>query len=119
MIKTNAKQMLNNVKIPIRSRMSVEEAYLLLSTYSPRPKGTCYTTNNIESMYDLQIIIPAYNAEKYIKDCLYSVYKQHSKYRTLVTVINDGSTDRTEHILNDIIGENWGAKHMYQSYKTK
>ena len=108
MIKTSVKKLLSKAKVPIKSKMSIEEAYSLLNAYSPRPNGTCYTTNRIESVYDLQIIVPAYNAEKYIKDCLDSVCNQHSKYRTLVTVINDGSTDGTEHILAGITSENGG-----------
>lgn len=111
MIKTSVKKLLSKAKVPIKSKMSVEEAYSLLNTCSPKPKGICYTTNKIESAYDLQIIIPAYNAEKYIKDCLDSVCSQHSKYRTLVTVVNDGSTDETEHILAGIISKN-GSSEM-------
>lgn len=109
MIKTSVKKLLSKAKVPIKSKMSIEEAYSLLNACSPKPKGTCYTMNKIENTYDLQIIIPAYNAKQYIKDCLNSVCGQHSKYKTLVTVINDGSTDGTEHILAGITSENGGA----------
>ena len=112
MIKTSVKKLLSNAKVPIKSKMSIEEAYLLLNTYSPRPNGTCYTTNRIENTYDLQIIIPVYNAEKYIKDCLDSVCSQHSKYKTLVTVVNDGSTDETEHILTGITSGDGGGSEL-------
>ncbi len=46
----------------------------------------------------ISIIIPAYNAEKYIDRCLKSIYEQtYSQWECIV--INDGSTDRTdEHI---------------------
>ena len=48
----------------------------------------------------VSVIIPAYNAEKYIEDALNSVLK--SKYKNIeVIVINDGSTDRTADILNE------------------
>lgn len=119
MIKTSVKKMLSKAKVPIKSKMSIEEAYSLLNACRPRPNGTCYTINKIENIYDLQIIIPAYNAEKYIKDCLNSVCSQHSKYKTLVTVINDGSTDGTEHILTAITSENGGQRAMRQSYKSR
>ena len=112
MIKTSVKKLLSKAKVPIQSKMSIEEAYSLLNACSPKPNGTCYTMNKIENTYDLQIIIPAYNAEKYIKDCLDSVCSQHSKYRTLVTVVNDGSTDETEHILSGITSENGGGSEI-------
>lgn len=112
MIKTSVKKILSKAKVPIKSKNSIEEAYSLLNACSPKPNGTCYTMNKIENTYDLQIIIPAYNAEQYIKDCLSSVCGQHSKYKTLVTVINDGSTDGTEHILADITSENGGGSEL-------
>ena len=113
MIKTRMKKLLSKAKVPIQSKMSVEEAYSLLNACSPKPKGTCYTINKIENTYDLQIIIPAYNSEKYIKDCLDSVCRQRSKYKILVTVINDGSTDETEHILTGITSKNEGQRDMH------
>lgn len=48
-------------------------------------KGTCYTKNKLAIQYDLHIIIPAYNAEKYIKECLESVFIQVSEYSVLAT----------------------------------
>ena len=42
----------------------------------------------------ISIIIPAYNAEKYIRECFDSIVNQD--YRDYeVIVINDGSTDNT------------------------
>lgn len=51
--------------------------------------------NELDVSYDLQFIIPAYNVQEYIQSCLKSVFSQHTKYRCLVTVVNDGSTDGT------------------------
>ena len=40
------------------------------------------------------IIIPAYNVEKYVEECIYSVVNQnYTDYEILL--INDGSTDET------------------------
>ena len=48
----------------------------------------------------ISIIVPAYNVEKYIKACLDSIIAQtYSNFE--VIVINDGSTDQTEKILNE------------------
>lgn len=49
--------------------------------------------------YDLSIIIPVYNSEKYLKRCLDSVANQKTKYNFQVICINDGSTDSSPEIL--------------------
>ena len=52
-------------------------------------------------MPKLSIIIPAYNAERYIKQCLDSILQnsKESLSKTEIIVINDGSTDNTLKIL--------------------
>lgn len=49
---------------------------------------------------DLSIIIPCYNSEKYLRDCLLSILSQETLYRFEIIVINDGSTDETANIIN-------------------
>ncbi|NDV42742.1 glycosyltransferase family 2 protein [Flagellimonas sediminis] len=52
---------------------------------------------------DLSIIIPAYNSEAYIENCLSSILNQKlPKERYEVIVVNDGSTDATKEIVEDI-----------------
>jgi glycosyltransferase involved in cell wall biosynthesis len=49
----------------------------------------------------VSVIIPAYNAEKFISECVYSVLNQ--TYKNIeVIIINDGSDDRTKYILEKI-----------------
>lgn len=48
--------------------------------------------------YDVQIIVPCYNVEKYIKECLDSINLKRHSY--IVTVINDGSNDSTPNIID-------------------
>ena len=88
--------------VRVQSRLSFDEARKYLQEISPKPKGTCYTKNKLAIQYDLHIIIPAYNAEKYIKECLKSVFIQVSEYSVLATVVNDGSTDQTSIILENL-----------------
>ena len=50
----------------------------------------------------VSVIIPAYNHEKYIIDCLKSVINQ--TYSNIqIIVINDGSTDSTERVIKEFI----------------
>lgn len=106
MVKKILKIALSKIYCPIKSNMTIEEARAILNNQSPKPSGICYTVNEIDIKYDLQIIIPVYNSEKYIKTCLESVFSQNSYYKVLVTVVNDGSTDSTGEILEDMILKN-------------
>lgn len=49
-------------------------------------------------MTDLSIIIPAYNVELYIEECIESVLQQDLDNYEII-IVNDGSTDRTAEIL--------------------
>lgn len=49
----------------------------------------------------LSVIVPVYNGEKYIEDCLNSIMNQTYKDLQII-VVNDGSTDDTRFILSDI-----------------
>ena len=73
----------------------------LLNSLSKDSQNSCLALNHISDNlpYDLQIIIPAYNVEKYIKECLESVLMQQTSFSYIVKVINDGSTDGTERVL--------------------
>ena len=60
---------------------------LMKHTISPSPN------------YDIQIIIPVYNVEKYLEECINSVILQQTKYKIKTVIINDGSKDRSREIL--------------------
>lgn len=82
----------------------VQAALELLHETSPDPCSSCYIPSREsccdESEAELDIIIPAYNAEKYIVQCLNSVLNQESSHSFRVLVIDDGSTDGTGSILD-------------------
>lgn len=82
--------------IPI-SYNNVLNARKIISGVRPKPDMT-YKANNqpIDPSVQLSVIIPAYNVEEYINECLSTVLNQKTKYSYEVIVINDGSTDDTE-----------------------
>ena len=49
--------------------------------------------------YNISVIIPVYNGEKYLKKCLNSIVNQTIFKSLQVIVVNDGSTDNTLYIL--------------------
>lgn len=53
----------------------------------------------------ISVIIPAYNEEKYINQCLSSLFKQ-TKRPLEIIVVDDGSTDRTSEILKELSAGN-------------
>lgn len=54
---------------------------------------------------DVSIIIPVYNCEKYLNQCLNSVLNQKTNCSYEIICINDGSTDRSIEILNKYQGK--------------
>jgi len=48
----------------------------------------------MENKMKISVVVPAFNAEKYLGDCLASVLKQTRKPHEVI-VVNDGSTDKT------------------------
>ena len=79
---------------------TVKNARAALESYSPDPGTSCRRENIIIPQADVHIIIPAYNVEAYISECMDSVVLNPTKkYTYHITVINDGSTDMTGEIL--------------------
>ena len=89
--------------IPIRTYLNDSAARDILTQFRTCPKGSCFANNVIDAKSDLQIIIPAYNVEKYIGECLKSVLCQKTKYSVLATIVNDGSTDNTAEVIENIV----------------
>lgn len=93
--------------IPSRiiSDITPEIAVEILDRHSP-DSGKSALCSHVwpESEYDLSIIIPVYNVEKYLKKCLESILNQKTNYRYHIVVVNDGSTDNSENILKCYAG---------------
>lgn len=66
-------------------------------------KGTSFALDNKnenKKVYDLDIIMPIYNGEKYLDECLKSIFQQESSYKFRLIVIDNGSTDKSQNIYN-------------------
>ena len=57
-------------------------------------------------MPKISVIIPVFNAEKYIEKCLDSVMRQTKKEEIEIIVINDGSTDESDSVIKSYIKNN-------------
>lgn len=83
---------------------SFEDADLELRKVAPMPISTAITVNKIsKKKYDLTIIVPAYNTQKWIKECIDSVLNQVTKYSYLLVVVDDGSKDDTGMIIDSYL----------------
>ena len=60
-------------------------------TYAPLPK--------LSSEIDVSVIIPVYNAEKYLRSCIDSIINQKTGFRMQIIAVDDASTDSSASIL--------------------
>ncbi len=61
----------------------------------------------------VSIIIPAYNTEKYIRECIESCFRQ--TYQNIeIICVNDGSKDNTDKIINSMLSEDSRLKVIHQ-----
>lgn len=74
-----------------------------LEKYCPNTKSSCiheYEMNKTRKM--VSIIVPAYNAQNYIRKCVNSLIEQDTTYKYEIIVVNDGSKDKTQEIIKSI-----------------
>lgn len=62
---------------------------------------------------NLSVIIPVFNTEKYLKECLDSILAQNFENMEILC-INDGSTDKSEKILKDYEADNKNIRVISQ-----
>ena len=98
-----------------RSNTSVEEAESGLQSFLHKEPPSFVQTNNINPQYDVMIIIPVYNAEKYLEQAINSILTQETKYTYQAVFIDDGSTDGSYEILKRCLF----PPHVYISTKNQ
>ncbi|MGQ5708299.1 glycosyltransferase family 2 protein [Lactobacillus sp. PSON] len=64
-------------------------------------------------MKDISIIIPVYNREKYIKECIDSIMVSQTKNMEII-IVDDGSTDKTSEICDNLQRKSNNIKVIHQ-----
>ena len=59
----------------------------------------------------LSIVVPVYNAERYLEDCILSILNQSYKNIEII-LINDGSTDNSENICSGLVKKYKNIKNI-------
>lgn len=77
-----------------------------------------HLTETTKLMINLSYIIPVYNCEKYLSECIDSIYKQNLNQEEFeIIIINDGSTDNSEKILDRYIHLHKNITYIKQENK--
>lgn len=63
--------------------------------------------------YDISVIVPVYNAEKYLKQCIDSILAQ-SKDNIEIIIVDDGSTDASPQIIDNYSANNERIRVIHQ-----
>jgi glycosyltransferase involved in cell wall biosynthesis len=115
-VQTYIKYCIKSFKNSIPSELSLEKANKRISDIYNTPvintQEFTYTMLEHDPRVDLSIIVPAYNVADYVIDCLDSICNQQTGYAFEVIVVNDGSTDSTEVLL-----EEYQKNHDIRLYK--
>lgn len=85
--------------------LNYERAIDLLHAYSKDVHGSCICEHEFKDAdCDVEVIVPCYNVENYVQECITSILNQKTQYSFFITIVNDGSTDRTGEILKEYEG---------------
>ncbi len=86
-----------------KSEYSGEEAFKKLCEAYPYKEISVSGESVVSPEYDLQIIVPAYNTEKYIEKCVLGIAEQETGFSLRLVIIDDGSADKTGEILKRLL----------------
>ena len=84
-----------------KENMTSKEAWKILDSFYHQDPPEFQQKVNYNPEYDLMIIVPVYNTEAYLDECMRSLVKQETKYLYKIVVIDDGSTDCSGEILDN------------------
>lgn len=97
------KPFIGNISLPFE-----KDALCYLKKINSFPKGTSLNNKAYckKIKYNLAIIVPAYNVEKFILPCIESIINQKTTYSFQLIIVDDGSTDNTSSIIKKIGNKN-------------
>ena len=94
---------------------SAAEAEALLSGLHPDTGRSALFDTPLpaaDGSFDVDVIIPVYNAERFLDACLDSVFSQETAYRFRVIAVDDGSSDRSGELLDARADERLTVVHQ-------
>ena len=77
---------------------SYEDALHELNAFHPDPHESSIGDHPLKKKYDLEIILPAYNVEEYLEQCIESILSQKCTCSMHLIIVDDGSEDHTGEI---------------------
>lgn len=90
----------------LSKRTSLEDLTASLELISPRPPHIVPTPClPPEKQFDLSIIVPVYNAERYLDRCIRSCLSQKSDFTLEIIAVDDGSTDASASLLDKLASD--------------
>ncbi len=95
------------------SGVDLNQARKEVENLHPRPKGHAIWRRNLPDnyQYDLSIIVPFYNTERYARRCIDSLLNQKNEFSVEIILVNDGSTDDCGKILDAYTRSNVKVYH--------
>lgn len=96
------KKMLFDLKFYKRNnstRLSFQQAWLNLKKIYKKDKPSFEQDINLNLQYDVMVVIPVYNSEKYLEKNLNSILNQKTEFKYNAVYVDDGSTDSSLEIL--------------------
>ena len=99
---------------------SLNEAKEILESTSAKPR---MCNLSIERHWpeiptvDVSVIVPCYNAEKYVKECIVSILRQQAKCEFEIIAVDDGSRDNSGIILDQLSYINERMRVIHQDNK--
>lgn len=64
---------------------------------------------------DVSFVVPCYNVERYVRECVKSILAQRTSYAFEVIAVDDGSTDMTGAVLDELAAENSRMRVIHQA----
>lgn len=90
----------------IRKKEYIEGDENMLIQIHPRREVSCVVPRReLQNEYHLQIIVPMYNAEQYVEECLESLLSQKTVFTYKVILIDDGSKDNTVNVVKEYLSD--------------